>query len=406
MSEPGAVGSGRRLRVLFALAGAHRVSRGAEVAFESVADGLARRPDFEVTMIGSGPHRTDRRYNYWRAGCAPRERFVSWPRVPVFRDHYVYEELTFVPRLWRLYDPGMFDLTVACSYPFCNWVLRTKRSLPGRRGRAGRRPAHVYVTQNGDWPCQARNREFRYFACDGLVCTNPEYHEANRDRWPSALIPNGVDPRRFRPGAGDRSALGLPEGVPLALMVSALIPSKRVLEGIEAVARTDGLHLVVLGDGELAEKARALGRERLGGRFHLRTMPYEQMPEAYRCADVFLHMSQVEPSANAYMEALATGLPIVTHDRVVTRWTLEDQALLVDTDDMGAVAEALTAAMALRTPELVRSRRALVERRYAWSAIADSYATFLHQIHRKHALRPAWDAAEAAPLPVPQHTSP
>jgi glycosyltransferase involved in cell wall biosynthesis len=245
------------------------------------------------------------------------------------------------------------------------------------------------------------NREFKYFGCDGLVCTNPEYYETNRKQWPSVLIPNGVNPDRFRPGAGDRAALGLPAIVPLVLMVSALIPSKRVLEGIEAVARAPGMHLVVLGDGELREKAAALGKERLGERFSLRTAPYEQMAAFYRCADVFLHMSQVEPSANAYMEALATGLPIVTHDRPVTQWTLEDQGVLVDTGDFEAVAAGLRRAMALRTPAHVASRRALVERRFSWRAIGDQYAAFLRQVAKRE---PRWIAqrleTELEPAPA------
>ena len=49
------------------------------------------------------------------------------------RAHYdtVYEELTFAPRLYRRFAPNDHDITVTCSYPFTNWVLRLK----GRRGR-------------------------------------------------------------------------------------------------------------------------------------------------------------------------------------------------------------------------------------------------------------------------------
>ena len=42
------------LRVLFALPGLHRVVRGAEVAFESVAREIARTPGYGVTLVGSG----------------------------------------------------------------------------------------------------------------------------------------------------------------------------------------------------------------------------------------------------------------------------------------------------------------------------------------------------------------
>jgi len=47
--------SARRCRVAMVLPGLHRVRRGAEVAFESVASELALIPGFEVTLIGTGP---------------------------------------------------------------------------------------------------------------------------------------------------------------------------------------------------------------------------------------------------------------------------------------------------------------------------------------------------------------
>jgi len=194
------------MRVLFALPGLHRVARGAEIAFESVAAELARRDDCVVTLIGSGDPRPDRPYRFLRAWCRPRERFERWPRLPVFRSHYVYEELTFLPGLWSALDPGAFDLTVTCSYPFVNWALRA--------ARRGRRPLHVFVTQNGDWPAHANHREYRFFSCDGLVCTNPEYLERNQARWRSTLIPNGVDVARFaaarRTASNSRSRRGRP----------------------------------------------------------------------------------------------------------------------------------------------------------------------------------------------------
>jgi glycosyltransferase involved in cell wall biosynthesis len=364
------------VRVLFALPGMHRVTRGAEVALEELAGQIARRPGFEVTVIGSGPDRPEAPYRYRRASCIPRERFERWPRVPYLRDHYAYEELSFAPGLRRAFVPRDFDITVTCGFPYTSWVLRA-----GSGGaRAGHRPMHVYVTQNGDWMVHAGNWEYRYFSCDALVCTNPEYFERNRTRFPSALIPNGVDPDRFFPGPAARGSLGLPADAPVVLMVSALTPFKRVLEGIRSVALVPGVHLAIAGDGELRREVQSMGSAMLPGRFSLLTLPRARMPELYRSADVFLHMSQDEPSANAYIEALASGLPIVTHDRHVTRWTLEDQAVLVDTSDVRAVAEAIGRAMELREPGHVQGRVRLVQRRFAWSAIAEHYCSFFQSI--------------------------
>lgn len=360
------------MRVLIALPGLHRVLRGAEVAFEELGKQLALLPDCQVTLVGSGAPRADSPYRFHHVPCISRETFEHWPVFPYFRGEYVYEELTFLPGLIKFYRPKDYDVTVTCSYPYTNWVLRAKRNKS--------EPKHIFVTQNGDWMCTAKNGEYKHFSCDGLVCTNPDYFEQHKSSYASALIPNGVDPNQFTPGFGDRAMFKLPQHVPLALMVSALIPSKRVLEGIRSAAQVDGLHLVVVGDGGLRDEVRALGKELMGDRFHLLKLPREKMPEIYRCADVFLHMSQDEPFGNVYIEALSTGLPVVMHDRPVSRWIIEDQGILVDSSDEHAVANGLKIALESKTDIQVQARRALVERRFSWQALAKQYYDFFKEV--------------------------
>ena len=362
------------MRIAVVLPGLHRVCRGAEVALESVAAELSRLPGVEVTLFGSGEVRPGMPYRFVRVGNLPRELFEKFPRFPIFRSEYAWEEFSFLPGLLAKYHPDDFDVTITCSYPFVQWAVQA------RRGKGGHRPKLIFVTQNGDHPVLCNTSEYRWFFCDGLVCTNPDYYANNRENWPSVLIPNGVDPTLFHPGPSNRAALGLPEGVPVALMVSALIESKRVDEGIRAAAQVPGLNLVVCGHGPEKERVHALGRELMGGRFHPRTLPRTDMPEMYRCADMFLHMSLDEPSANAYIEALATGLPIVTHDRGVTRWTLENTALLIDATNPASVGAGLVAALGKNTPEDIAARRHLAETRFSWKGIAAQYYGFLRKI--------------------------
>lgn len=363
------------MRVLFALPGLHRVARGAEVALESIADELANRPGVQVTLIGSGESREDRPYRFIHSGCIDRRRFNWLPSVPLFRSACTWEELTFSAGLLRKYRPDDFDVTVSCSYPFVNWIL-------SRRTHGGRRPMHVHVTQNGDWHVQTQRREYRYFRCDGLVCTNNDFYERHRQDHTSVLIPNGVNPRVFHPGPSSRKQFGLPDDEPVVLMVSALIPSKRIAEGLASVARVPGAHLFVAGDGPDRSKLEAMGQSMLGSRFHLKQVEREQMPDLYRSADVFLHMSKDEPSSNACIEALATGLPIVAHDRSVTRWTFEDQAQLVNSDDADSVAAAINRAQLTNSPSQIEARQRLVRKRFVWSAIADEYLSFFRDLVR------------------------
>jgi glycosyltransferase involved in cell wall biosynthesis len=146
----------------------------------------------------------------------------------------------------------------------------------------------------------------------------------------------------------------------------------------------------------LRDEVTALARRLLPGRFLLLHVPRSRMPALYRCADLFLHMSQDEPSANAYIEALASGLAIVTHDRNVTRWTLEDTAVYANTSSIDDVVRAIHQAVHKRTPADVARRRDIVHRRFSWSQIAHEYAAFFRQVCGVMASRPAVQRMEVA----------
>ena len=358
------------MRALFVLSGFHRVQRGAEVALESVAAELARGGD-EVTLLGSGQPRPTDPYRFIHSGVIPRERFERLPSVPLLRTPSAYEGLSAVPGELFRYRPGDYDVTVTCGYPFENWLLRRPRL-------GGRRPAHVFVTQNGDWPAHNDTAEYRWFSCDGLVCTNPDYYDRNHGRWNSALVPNGVDTRRFTPGSADRNRFGIPGVGRVVLMVSALDSGKRVIEGMRAVAALDDTVMVIAGDGPLRDEVDALAAEILPGRFHRLMVDKSEMPDLYRCADVFLHMTLAESFGNVYIESLATGLPIVAHDSSTTRWILGQSAHLVDTKVHSEVVGALLAALAEPTScERANERSALATARFAWPAIAAQYRTLM-----------------------------
>jgi glycosyltransferase involved in cell wall biosynthesis len=366
------------MKLCVALSGLHRVDRGAEVALERVADYIAQAPGCEVTVFGSGPKIAGRHYRYVPVSCVPRDRFENWPLLPMFRDECAYEELTFAWNLWRAFDPDDFDLTLTCGYPFLNWVLRQRR----RRGR----PGHVFVTQNGDWPAWSRGAEFRFFSCDGLICVNPAHEARNRDRWPCALVSNGVELERFRPGPGQRERFGAPSDAAVVLMVSALIATKNVAAGVRAVAKLPRGFLLLAGDGPLRAEIDALAEELLPGRYRRLTCARDEMAALYRSADVFLHVAREESCSIACLEALASGLPIVAADTPVARWLLEDQAAFVEYGDEACVADALLSAMKLVETEHLSARAALARRR-TWAASAAKYLEFLREIH--HRLGPA-----------------
>jgi glycosyltransferase involved in cell wall biosynthesis len=358
------------MRILFALAGLHRIDRGAEVAFIAVASELARS-GHEVTLIGSGPERPNRPYRYLRAPVLSRERFESFPKLPVLRNETAWEEASFAPGLLAKYRPRDFDVTATCAFPFTHWALR--RPVIG-----GRRPRHVFITQNGDWPAFSDKAEFRFFRCEGLVCTNPDYFQRNHERYRSALIPNGVDLEAFAPGPGERARFGLPESAPVVLMVSALIASKNVAEGIAAVARVPKATLVLAGDGPLRDDLNKLAGELLPGRYRQLTVRAEDMPALYRSADVFMHLSVDESFGNVFVEALASGLPIVAYDTARTRWIIGNEGLFAKRRDAEGLAAAVMVALDQGKTGAARSRQRAEA--FGWPAIAARYGQFFGEL--------------------------
>ena len=360
-------GSIDQVRILFALAGLHRVDRGAEVAFISVARELARLGN-EVTLIGSGPPRPEEPYQYLEVPAVSRTKFEAWPSLPALRNDTSWEEATFVPGLLAKYRPSDFDITATCAFPWTHWALR--RPVLG-----GRTPRHVFITQNGDWPAFSQKAEFRFFGCDGLICTNPDYLERNSGRYRCALIPNGVDLDRFHPGPPERERLGLPTG-PIVLMVSALIPSKNVTKGIEAVARVPDATLVVAGDGPIRDEIHKLAAELLPGRFRQMSLPAADMPALYRSADAFMHLSVDESFGNVFVEALASGLPIIAYDMQRTRWIIGNGGYFAATQAV----EDLSAAIA---DALQAGRRASADARahsFSWNSVGRQYGDFFETV--------------------------
>jgi glycosyltransferase involved in cell wall biosynthesis len=352
------------MRLIFALPGFHRYDRGAEVALLAVAGELARGGD-DVTVAGSGPRAEGRAYRYIQIPSIRREEFEKFPTFPPFRSETAWEDASFAANLVRKIDLKRYDASVTCSFPFTHWALR-------RAGRKG--PASIFVTQNGDWPAFSDKSEYRTFSCAGLVCTNPDYLSRNAGRWNCRLIPNGVDLVRFRPGAPERARLGLPADKPIILMVSALITSKRVEDGIRAVAVLPDASLVVAGDGPLRQQVTALAEQLLPGRFSLVSLAADEMPALYRSADVFLHLSQLESFGNVFLEAWASGLPIVGHNCARLRWILGEHHFLCDTTHARDLHAALRAALSAG-----RSGTPAGVERYSWESIGSQYRDFMSE---------------------------
>jgi glycosyltransferase involved in cell wall biosynthesis len=225
--------------------------------------------------------------------------------------------------MWRAIHLTVEDLTTAGSES--RW-----RSLGGPLARLERRSfermARIYVV----------NR----LAADAYRTRFPEV--ADRVRF----LPNWADPTIFAPSdnggrdrgrAGLRRELDLPVDAPVLLFAARLEGQKDPLLLARAFAALHRarpeLRLVVAGDGTLREPMRAelsaagaLDASRFAG-----TVSRERLAKLMRASDALIITSAFETGPTVGLEALATGLPVVTTD-------VGEVAGLVAANGAGAVA--------------------------------------------------------------------
>lgn len=134
-------------------------------------------------------------------------------------------------------------------------------------------------------------------------------------------IRNGVDCDRFQPAANRleaREKIKLPENIFVLGAVGRFIATKRypmLIEAFEILAEQQpDLHLMILGDGgserdAVVERAQ---RSKHCSRIHL--MGHQQEPAPfYQAMDMLVMPSSHEGLANAVLEAMASGVPVLAH---------------------------------------------------------------------------------------------
>jgi glycosyltransferase involved in cell wall biosynthesis len=191
-----------------------------------------------------------------------------------------------------------------------------------------------------------------------------------------SVIYNGVDTAEFAPGPAARNDFGLPQNTFLALFAGDMTtPRKNLDTVIRALEAAPEVHLVVVGalqKNPYPERVKAMGlAERvtfLGFR--------RDLPAIMRSVDAFVYPSRYEPLGLVVLEALSSGLPVVTVRATGASELIGPDAGFVvdDANDHLAVAAALRA---LATDDGRRAAMALgaraVAERHTWNAMSQQY---------------------------------
>ena len=363
------------------------VGGGGGQAHLSLLRQYAGRDDLTVDVLtsGPGPQSSEEAFagnvRIFRVGVHKRD-------LHFWRKGEVIEWLIRArPSFGRLVKRGDYDLVHAFFGFPSGWLChRTARRLP-----------YIISLRGSDVP--GTNARFRFeYKLLGPLVFKPIWRRASAlvacskglktralNFLPSArieVIPNGVDLDRFRPASTEpkRRRTDADERTLKLLTVGRLSATKRLPTLIEAMARLRGdgcdARLTIVGGGALQAQLDEIIREKglqeavtITGRCE-----GEQMPEIYRAHDIFVSASAQEGMSNAMLEAMASGLPIVTTRCEGVDELIVDNGIVVDAPEPVEVARAVkTLADDARTWSAMSIAARRQAERFTWSRVAHEY---------------------------------
>jgi len=143
--------------------------------------------------------------------------------------------------------------------------------------------------------------------------------------------------------------------------------------------------LLFAGDGPLgADLERHVADRGLGSAVKLLgPISYEEMPRLYRAADLFVLPSRAEGLPRTVLEALSTGVPVVTSDLPQLRSIVEGVGRTVPIGDVAGFAAALNdlASAPERRTKLGERGRERMTAKYDWSDTVARTTARLETLH-------------------------
>jgi len=350
--------------------------RGGEKALEVLCE---RFPDAELfTMV------------HVRGSVSPtierlRTHTSFIQRLPLagrFYRHY----LPLMPTAVEQFDFDRFDTVVSVSHCCAKSIVRpaTTRHIcycltpmryawdqfdayfgPERLGAVGSALMRPAMARMARWDRDTAERVDRYVAISHYVAGRIRRYY-NRE---AIVVYPPVDTEFFRPAASPEAD---GRGAPLALVVSALVPYKRIEVAIDA-CRLAKVPLTIVGDGpERAHLESYAG----GAATFLGRQPDEVLRDCYRRATVTL-LTGEEDFGIVPLEAQACGRPVVALGRGGACETIVDgdTGILVEESSPEAFAEGIRRAAAQRfDPGSIRAHA----ERFSRVRFGDEMASLIH----------------------------
>lgn len=176
---------------------------------------------------------------------------------------------------------------------------------------------------------------------DLFIALTPEAEKwalSNAPNVKVVYIPNPIETKEFK--QVKKAKLALPR--PIVLSISALTPYKNIEKIISAVAITN-FSLLLIGQGSAQPEILSLAEAKLNKRFmYLPHIDPHELPSYYPASDIFCHIpNSQEAFGRVYLEAMASGLPIVATSDNIRRSLIGPKGFYADPNDEQSIVNAL-----------------------------------------------------------------
>ena len=227
---------------------------------------------------------------------------------------------------------------------------------------------------------------------DVFLTVSAKWQEVLKERGlASTIVGNGVDTDRFTPTwSGEQTALrdrlNLPPG-PIFLAIGGIEARKNTLGILDAFrqlrAVTPDAQLVIAGGASLLDHGAyqdefrselALLHDHAAAVHLIGPIADEDMPNLYRLAASLVFPSLKEGFGLVVLEALASGVPVVTSSIApFTEYLGRDDVLWCDPHHSASIAEAMALALVPPVRERVIQNGLSVATRFSWARVAEAH---------------------------------
>ncbi|MGV3770991.1 MAG: glycosyltransferase [Sphingobium phenoxybenzoativorans] len=301
------------------------------VFVERQARELAGRPGVEMTVVApigippwplsmAAPYKELRyipRMEFWRDLTVYRPRFTVIPKVSGAMN-VAFMTRAILPLVRKLHRQKPFDVIDASFfYPDGPVAARIAKKL-GIPFSVKARGADIHYW--GKLPSTRRAVLKAADAAAGLLAVSETMRRSmislGMDGERIRVHYTGVDLDRFQPGDSASAKESFQLSGPVVLSVGALIPRKGQELLIRALKHLPDVTLMLVGQGSHRRSYEQLAEaEGVSNRVgFLGAVSHDQLPRLFAAADVMALPSASEGLANAWVEALACGRPIVISD--------------------------------------------------------------------------------------------